>query len=250
MTKDHMIVMQYANYGNLLSYLEQNTNKLTWKMKLGCLKDIAFRLQIIHESNLIHCDLHGGNIILSKAENRDLLTKPFICDLGLSRSVHLLTSDVPTVQGVLPYIAPEVLHTHRFTQASDIYAFGIIMYLIATGEPPYREYSFDKCLAMRVCEGLRPVMPDSAPEAYRKLAEKCCNADPNERPTAPKLFDEIWKLLRVDDHLWNTVYYNKNIRPLSRIEKESKYSSKILPTGNLPRPRNSWALSSAAGTNK
>jgi len=35
--------------------------------------------------------------------------------------------------------------------------------------------------------------------------------------------------------------YNKNIRPLSRIEKESKYSSKLLPTENLPKPRNSWA---------
>ena len=56
------------------------------------------------------------------------------------------------------------------------------MYLIATGEPPFREHSFDKCLAMRVCEGLRPSMPDSAPEEYKELAEWCCDADPDKHP--------------------------------------------------------------------
>src|SRR5205823_5893115 len=135
-----------------------------------------------------------------------------------------------TIQGVLPFIAPEVFHTCKFTQKSDVYSFGIIMYLIATGEPPFREWSFDKCLAMRVCEGLRPVMPDSAPKEYKKLAERCCDADPEKRPDARALYWEIENLYyKVDkdnsnDNAWNTIYHN-NVKPLSRLEKESKYSS-------------------------
>src|SRR3954466_13255811 len=116
--------------------------------------------------------------------------RSFICDLGLSRSVNSRKSD-PNIRGVVPFIAPEVLHTSRFTQKSDIYSFGIIMYLIATGEPPFRDRQFDKCLAMRVCEGLRPVMPDSAPEEYKKLAERCCDADPDKRPDARTLACDI-----------------------------------------------------------
>src|SRR6185436_11239322 len=102
-----MIVMQYADNGSLLSYLDQNINNLTWKDKLQHLMDITHYLQIVHSMGLVHCDLHGGNIVLSGIT-------PFICDLGLSQSVNLHSSN-STIRGVLPFIAPEVFHTRKFT---------------------------------------------------------------------------------------------------------------------------------------
>src|SRR6266516_1915700 len=84
-TKEYMIVMQYADNGNLLSYLDQNINKLTWRDKLRCLNDIVWHLYIIHDVGLVHCDLHGGNIVMRDSDESDL--NSFICDLGLSRSV-------------------------------------------------------------------------------------------------------------------------------------------------------------------
>ena len=89
--------------------------------------------------------------------------------------------------------------------------------------------------------GLRPSMPDSAPEEYKKLAERCCDDDPDNRPDARRLYDDIRDLyLKISyyDDTWNAIYHN-DVIPLSRLEKESKYSSKLLPTGNLPKPRNS-----------
>ena len=99
-----------------------------------------------------------------------------------------------------------------------------------------------------------PEMPDSAPEEYKKLAERCCDADPNKRlKDGWELWDIIRELIeeidknKSDDNVWNGIYYNKNIRPLSRIEKESRYSSRMLPTGNLSKPRNIYDIDSAAG---
>src|SRR5438128_9214073 len=128
-TKEYMIVMQYASNGSLPSYLDQNINKLTWKTKLQYLYDIASNLYDIHCKQLIHCDLHGGNVVMNQSAT------PLICDLGLSKSVNLSQSTTSTIQGVLPYIAPEVFHTREFTRASDIYSFGIIMHQVASGEP-------------------------------------------------------------------------------------------------------------------
>ena len=234
-----MIVMQYANNGSLLSYLDQNINKLTWKMKLEHLKDISNYLHVIHDAGLVHCDLHGGNIVMHSGnilmhEDDDKL-RSFICDLGLSRSVNSRES---TIRGVLPFIAPEVFHTRKFTKKSDVYSFGIIMYLVATGEPPFRNRQFDRNLICNIMDGLRPSMPDSAPEEYKKLAERCCDADPDKRPDAKTLYDDMDMVnLKSDDNMWNTTYHT-DVKPLSRLEKESKYSSMLLPTGNLPKPRN------------
>ena len=49
-----------------------------------------------------------------------------------------------------------------------------------------------------------------------------------------------------DNNTWNAIYHN-DVKPLSRLEKESKYSSKLLPTGELPKPTNSYDLDSAPG---
>src|SRR5438105_3474580 len=143
-TKEYMIVMQYANNGNLLSYLDQNINKLTWRMKLQCLRHIAADLRIIHDAGFVHCDLHDGNIVLDGDDDDDE-SLAYICDFGLSQSVDSRKSN-STIQGVLSFTAPEVFHTRKFTQKSDIYAFGIIMYLIATGEQPFRGRQFDASL--------------------------------------------------------------------------------------------------------
>jgi len=219
-TKEYMIVMQYANNGNLLSYLDQNIDKLTWKMKLQYLKNIGNYLWAIHLSGLVHCDLHGGNIVLHN-------DTPFICDLGLSQLQSANSYEQSSnIRGVLPFIAPEVFHTRKFTQQSDIYSFGIIMYLVATGEPPFRDRQFDRDLVCNIVGGLRPSMPDSAPEEYKKLAEQCCDADPVKRPDAGRLRDDIRDLhnkVETDnstDNMWNAVYHNDS-KPLSRLEKES-----------------------------
>ena len=122
------------------------------------------------------------------------------------------------------------------------------MYLIATGETPFRDRQFDRDLVCNIMGGLRPSMPDSAPEEYKKLAERCCDADPDKRPDTYTLRDDIRNLVKeVDnDNTWNAVYHN-DVKPLSRLEKESKYSSALLPTGDLPKPRNSYDMDSAAG---
>ena len=148
-----------------MSYLDQNINKLTWKDKLRHLRDTAYYLKKIHKAGLIHCDLHGGNIVLDGNTHK---MESYICDLGLSRLVNSRESN-STIRGVLPFIAPEVFHTNRFTQKSDTYSFGIIMHLMATGEPPFRDRQFDRDLVCDIMGGLRPSMPDSAQETCRAV---------------------------------------------------------------------------------
>ena len=145
-TKNYMMVLDYAENGSLRNYLDKEYDKLSWKTKFFGLWDIAVGLRI-HEKELIHRDLHIGNI----------LSFPYasITDMGLCKPADYNklenTNNNNNVYGVLPYIAPEILRGQNYTKAADVYSFGIIMYEVFSGKPPYHDVSHDENLAMKIC---------------------------------------------------------------------------------------------------
>src|SRR5436305_10501991 len=139
-TKEYMLVMKYANGGDLRRYLKQNNSILTWGQKLRMLKEIALGLEVIHSMKLLHRDLHSGNILQHTLSDGTMRT--FVTDLGLCRPVNKTLTEERDVYGVMPYIAPEILRrTHDYSEASDIYSFGIIMLEILHGECPFKAIS-------------------------------------------------------------------------------------------------------------
>src|SRR6185436_19399078 len=98
------------------------------------------------------------------------------------------------------------------------------MYLMATGEPPFRDREYDRDLVCDILNGLRPPMPDSAPEEYKKLAACCCDSDPDKRPDAYPLWTNIDSFIKEakkdipDNSIWDTIY-NNDVKALSRLEK-------------------------------
>src|SRR5581483_9579834 len=101
-------------------------NSLSWNNKLFNLYYIAVGLKNIHRNGLIHHDFHCGNILNNNLD--DSIVYSLITDLGLCKPANVETSQNNNKQifGVLPYVAPEVLRGKEYTQASDIYGFGII----------------------------------------------------------------------------------------------------------------------------
>ena len=65
---------------------------------------------------------------------------------------------------------------------------------LSSGKPPFHERKHDISLASEICNGLRPEFGEGTPEPYKKLAHRCMNADPNQRPTANELRDifDFW----------------------------------------------------------
>ncbi|RGB24501.1 kinase-like domain-containing protein, partial [Rhizophagus diaphanus] len=93
--------------------------------------EIIDGLTEIHDVNIIHRDLHSGNILL------DYCCTAKICDLGTSKSATEYDDNndkkEDNIYGIIPYVAPEVLQGKKYTKASDIYSFGIIMWELMVG---------------------------------------------------------------------------------------------------------------------
>ena len=63
---------------------------------------------------------------------------------------------------------------------------------LSSGKPPFYKRKHDGSLALEICNGLRPEFGKGTPEIYKKLAYKCMNANPNQRPTASELNDILY----------------------------------------------------------
>src|SRR5437764_3304625 len=93
--------------------------------------------------------------------------------------------DATKIYGVMPYVAPEVLKGKPYTQAADIYSFGMIMYFVATGSQPFADRAHDQDLVLSICNGVRPEITEKeAPKCYIDLVKKCWDPNPDNRPSA------------------------------------------------------------------
>src|SRR5581483_11241944 len=98
-----------------------------------------------------------------------------------------------TLYGVIPFVAPEVLKGEGYTDKADVYGFGMIMWEIISGEPPFIDREYDECLMYDISmKELRPPIPEYAPEPYVNLMQNCWDPIPDNRPTAEQLKNHFW----------------------------------------------------------
>uniref|UniRef100_U9SNQ6 Protein kinase domain-containing protein n=1 Tax=Rhizophagus irregularis (strain DAOM 181602 / DAOM 197198 / MUCL 43194) TaxID=747089 RepID=U9SNQ6_RHIID len=110
-------------------------------------------------------DFHSGNI-LNSIDKYGI--SPEISDFGLCRPMEQSSAD-KTLCGVLSFVAPEV---------------GIA-----------RDY--DEHLALSICYGQRPQIPEYTPEPYAELMKRCWDPIATNRPTAKELENQFWNLFNV-----------------------------------------------------
>ncbi|GET61037.1 kinase-like domain-containing protein [Rhizophagus irregularis DAOM 181602=DAOM 197198] len=206
----YMMVMMWANDGDLFNYIKKTSNdeNFTWYKRLKILEELSGALKSIHDKGVIHQDLHCGNILMN---DEDIFHFPAIGDLGLCGNYN----KTGILIGVKSFIAPEHLkeNPEKFTTASDIYSFGIIMWIIGCCKLPYEEFKNDQFgLEYNITVGgLRPKIPKDIPTTYAELMKRCWDDNPEKRP---KAFE-----LRNIFSMWEKQYYS-NHKEFFIAEKE------------------------------
>ncbi|EXX74076.1 uncharacterized protein OCT59_009365 [Rhizophagus irregularis] len=177
--QNFMIITEYYELGDLTHYIAKRFFNISWEDKLKMLRDIATGIKNIHAANVIHKDYHSGNIFISS------ILEVITGDLGISKPLN--DNEDNEIYGIIPYISPEIFQGQKYTKASDIYGFGMIMWELMTGRKPFWGQNHDAELIIKICVGLRPPIVTNAPEGYVELMQKCWHYDPNKRPTAHEL---------------------------------------------------------------
>jgi serine/threonine protein kinase len=194
-TQDFMIIMPYYDSGDLIHYISSDFYDIKWFRKLDILTTIVMGLVNIHGVDIIHRDLHSGNIFFNT-----FYPYVVIGDLGISKSATESTDNIENY-GIIPYMAPEIFQGQKYTKASDIYSFGMIMWEFMTARRPFWDRNHDTELIIDICDGLRPPIVTNAPEGYIELMKECWRSDPNKRPQITDLYDKIYEIWNKEHNL-------------------------------------------------
>ena len=169
------------------------------------LPPICDALAEAHTLGIIHRDIKPANIFLQQTRRGEVVK---VLDFGIAKLVgdaameqHLTLDE--GVLGTPSYMAPERLSGGKYDGRSDVYALGVVLYQLLTGQPPFVS---DKNEAMAVAmmhlthqpEPLRVLRPDVSP-ALESVVMAALAKDPESRPTAEDLSRGLMEALRMED---------------------------------------------------
>ncbi|KAK9808830.1 hypothetical protein WJX72_004554 [[Myrmecia] bisecta] len=156
-------------------------------------REIAGAMWYLHSHNILHGDLAGGNILLvsSDKDSRGFSVK--VADFGLSRVLSQESISTGTY-GTVTHMPPELLTTGQLSKATDVYAFGVLLWEMYTGQRPWGGLLQMQIIFHVTIQNKKLEFPADAPPFLVQLAARCMDSDPDKRPK----FEEIMKILGFD----------------------------------------------------
>jgi beta-lactam-binding protein with PASTA domain/tRNA A-37 threonylcarbamoyl transferase component Bud32 len=181
------LVMEYLP-GITLRDLLRDHGKLTPRQVVDIMDAVTSGLAAAHRAGIIHRDLKPENVLLAD----DGRIK--ISDFGLARAASANTATGQSLLGTIAYLSPELVTRGVADARSDIYALGIMMYEMLTGEQPYKGEQPMQIAYQHANESVpRPsVVNPSVPDPLDDLVLWATERSPDERPSdARELLDRL-----------------------------------------------------------
>ena len=127
------LTMQFLSGETLASRIKRGPLPIAEALPL--IEDMTDALSAAHHAEVIHRDFKSGNVILVNGRSR---ISAIVTDFGLARGVRDDTSTTHIdMAGTVDYMAPEQVRGEEITPLVDIYALGVVMYEMVTGQRPF-----------------------------------------------------------------------------------------------------------------
>ncbi|CAH2070340.1 unnamed protein product [Thlaspi arvense] len=192
------LIHDFAPNGNLLSYLDLkdgDTHVLDWSTRVSIAKGIAKGIAYLHSYKgnkpaLVHQNISAEKVLIDQRYN------PLLSNSGLHT---LLTNDIVFSavkdSAAMGYLAPEYTTTGRFTEKSDVYAFGVLVFQIISGKQMVRNLVKLGTEACRFQDYIDPNLQGRYFEyeatKLARIAWLCTHESPIERPSVEAVVHEL-----------------------------------------------------------
>ncbi|KAL6498782.1 hypothetical protein OROGR_028329 [Orobanche gracilis] len=193
------LIYDFVPNGNLLQYLDMKESKrkivLDWPTRKSIIKGIANGIEYLHgnkndKPTLVHRNISAEKILI------DQHYSPLLADSGVHK---LLADDIifSTLKSsaAMGYLAPEYTNTGKFTEKSDIYAFGMIIFQIMSGKSKITQLNCHGAEISRfedfIDANLAGKFNESEAARLGEVALLCTHENPNQRPDIGTVMQEL-----------------------------------------------------------
>ncbi|XP_071171781.1 tyrosine-protein kinase CSK-like isoform X1 [Mytilus galloprovincialis] len=177
------LVTEFMGKGNLVEYLRsRGRSVITKKDQIDFTDDICSAMQYLESKDLVHRDLAARNILVNDNNTAK------VSDFGLAKY-----GDYSAEGGKFPikWTAPEALRDNKFTNKSDMWSFGILLWEVYSfGRVPYPRIPLSD-VVMHVERGYRMEAPDGCPQEIYNIMMQAWEIDPKQRPTFKQVLEKL-----------------------------------------------------------
>ncbi|KAL3316902.1 Calcium/calmodulin-dependent protein kinase type IV [Cichlidogyrus casuarinus] len=183
------MVMEFVPGGDLFSKIS-TYDYYSEKSAINIIRQILNGVAYLHQAGIVHGDLKPENLMITDNSAEPIVK---IADFGLS---HLLTEEVQimAIGGTPQYCAPEVLLKRKFGPEADMWAIGVITFILLTGYEPF-EGANDFALYRAILRNKYSFVPfiwDDKSELAKDFISRLLRLDPTERMTAQEALNHPW----------------------------------------------------------
>jgi TolB-like protein/Tfp pilus assembly protein PilF len=175
------IVMEHVEGRTLHAVIKDGPLALPDLLRFGL--QIAGALEHAHERGVIHRDLKSANVVIAAngpAKVLDFGLSKLLPEAAAGQTSMSSVMETATVAGTLSHMAPEVLRGHQPDPRGDIWALGVLLYEMASGDLPFRgETPFETSSAILHADPAP--LPSRVPLALRLVIQRCLTKDPSGR---------------------------------------------------------------------
>jgi len=174
------IVMRYMSAGSLEDRLEKD-GELKFTELGHVFKRVGDALDAAHAQNIIHRDVKPSNILF------DSTGEAYLSDFGIAKSKAISDEDGEWLVGTPAFMSPEQVKGEKVDGRSDVYAMGVMLYRLLTGQLPFQSDSTTAMINAHIELPIPDVrhIRENIPAVWQEVVAKAMAKDPNERyPTA------------------------------------------------------------------
>jgi len=173
------IVTEFMEHGSLYSFIHSE-NKVDTNLLVNLIKGIAAGMLHLHKEGIVHRDLACRNVLLGSG------FQVKISDFGLSRVSDTgdtkKSNQTKSDTGPLKWMAPESIRYKEYSQASDIWSFGVVIWEIVSRSDPYPDLDPVQTALEVTTGGRRLEPPAHTPPILKQLMQNCFQTEPTKRP--------------------------------------------------------------------